>query len=156
MIRLKPIIPRGRNRLDPGRQRAAIFKGLEDAALEATKDFEKTSATWSHQPSYSMKRRADGYEIGTGDDIWNMLNKGTRPHVIIAHGRRLRFRSGYTAKTRPGYIGSQSGGASGDTVYRKMVHHPGTKARNWSTLIGKRWRALLGGYVQRRIHEAVS
>jgi len=156
MIRLRAIVPKGRSKLDPQAQRKAVFDGLQDAALEAQKDFQKTTSSWSHSVTFEIVARADGYEIGTKDDIWNMLNKGTKAHTIVPKSaKRLRFRGGYKAKTRPAWIGSGPGGASGSVVYRKIVRHPGTKARSWSQLIGKRWRALLGGYVQKRISEAV-
>ena len=155
MIKITPIIPRGKSKLNPADQLRAVWAGLDDARNEALKDFEKTTATWSHGVDFTAKKQADGYLIGTKDDVWTMLDKGTKAHTIVASKRALRFRGGYKAKTRPAWIGSGSGGATGSVVFRKIVHHPGTKARNWSTLIGKRWRALLGTYVQKRISEAM-
>ena len=155
MIKITPIIPRGKSKLNSADQLRAVWGGLDDAKDEALKDFEKTDATWEHQAGFEAKKQADGYLIGTKDKIWNMLDKGTKAHTIVASKRALRFRGGYKAKTRPAWIDSGAGGATGSVVFRKIVHHPGTKARNWSTLIGKRWRALLGTYVQKRISEAM-
>ena len=155
MIKITPIIPRGKSKLNSADQLRAVWAGLDDAKDEALKDFEKTTATWSHGVDFAAKKQADGYLLGTDNQIWKWGDKGTKAHTIVASKRALRFRGGYKAKTRPAWIGSGAGGATGSVVFRKIVHHPGTKARNWSTLIGKRWRSLLGTYVQKRISEAM-
>lgn len=154
MLKLKAIIPK-LNIFNPARMTKAVRAGLDDAAKEAKADFESTTATWSHQPTFVMDQGTFSVKITTDDDVWNMLEQGTRPHIIVAHGRALRFSSGYRAKTRPGFIGSTSGGTSGATVFRRVVHHPGTKARGWSALIAKKWRGQLASHVQRRIGEAL-
>ena len=154
MIKLKPIIPKLRL-FDPAKHRTAIDAGMREAADEALEDFRRTTSTWSRSVSFEAKKQADGYLIGTDDDVWGMLDKGTKPHSIVAKKRALRFPGGYRAKTRPGFIGSSSGGPSGGMVFRKRVFHPGTKARSWSTLIGKKWRARLGPIVQKKISEAM-
>lgn len=155
MIKLVPILPKRRNQFDARRQQQAIDAGLKDAADGALKDFESTTATWSHQPAFTAKTQANGVLIGTKDDIWQMLEHGTRPHTIVASKIALRFPGTYAAKTRPGFIGSQSGGASGGPVFRKVVHHPGTVARGWSKIIAKKWRSRVAQMVQKRINEAM-
>lgn len=130
--------------------------GMQDAAEAAKADIEATFATWTHQPSVTVKERSDGYSITVEDEVWNMLDVGTRAHRIVARkAKRLRFVGGYRAKTRPGFIGSQSGGASGGVVFRQSVMHPGTKARSWSKLIGTKYRAKLQTFISKRIREAV-
>jgi hypothetical protein len=129
---------------------------MEDAAEAAKKDIEATFETWSHKPTVDVKERSDGYSLTVNDDVWNMLDKGTRAHRIVARrAKRLRFFGGYRAKTRPGFIGSQAGGASGGVVFRQSVNHPGTKARSWSKLIGTKYRAQLQTFISKRIKEAV-
>ena len=154
MIRIKPIIPKLRL-FDASKHRAAIEAGMKEVADEAVKDFEKTTSSWSHSVSFEAKKQADGYLIGTNDEVWGMLDAGTKPHAIVASKIALRFPGGYRAKTRPGFVGSTSGGASGGMVFRKRVMHPGTKARSWSALIGKKWRAKMGSIVQKHISEAM-
>lgn len=155
MIKISPIIPKRRT-LDPRRQQQAIDAGLKDAADEALADFQSTTKTWDHQPEFVAKQQKDGYLIGTKDEIWTMLEHGTRPHDIVATKIALRFPGGpYRAKTRPGFIGSQAGGSSGGPVFRRKVHHPGTAPRGWSKLIGKKWRSRLGQMVQKRISEVM-
>jgi len=130
--------------------------GMKDAADAAQQDLESTAKTWKHPITITIKERSDGYSLSVDDDVWNMLDKGTRAHRIIARrAKRLRFAGGYRAKTRPGFIGSTSGGASGGVVFRQVVNHPGTTARGWSKLIGAKYRSRLQSFIQKRIREAM-
>jgi hypothetical protein len=130
--------------------------GMKDAAEDAEKDIRKTTATWKHDVAIEVKERSDGYSITVNDDVWNMLDKGTRAHRIIARkAKRLRFAGGFTPKTRPGFIGSQSGGSSGGPQFAQGVNHPGTTARGWSKLIGAKYRSQLQKYIQKRIRGAM-
>jgi len=156
MIKIIPKIPK-RNRLDPRKMQAAIDRGLDDGAAGALIDFESTSSTWDHQPTYTVKAQKDGRLVGTKDEVWLMLNAGTRAHDIYPrNAKMLRFQGGYSAKTRPGFIGSQSGGASGAIIFRRFVHHPGTKPRGWSTIIAKKWRSRVAQLIQRQISKELS
>jgi len=129
--------------------------GLKDAAEAAVEDFEKTSATWNHSPDFVMKEIADGYKVGTKDDIWNMLDHGTRAHMIIARrAKRLRFGVGGSPKTRPGFVGSTGGRQGSEVKYAQSVQHPGTTARAWSKLIAEKYRVQMGRYIQERMKEA--
>ena len=155
MIKITPIIPKSR-RLNADRMRKAIDLGLSDAKDGALEDFEATAKTWSHQPDFTAKQQKDGWIIGTKDKVWNILEKGSPAHDIVATKIALRFPGGpYRAKTRPGFIGSQSGGSSGPFVFRGKVHHPGTAPRGWSTLIAKKWRSRLAVLVQKRIGDTL-
>lgn len=130
--------------------------GMRDAADDAVKDIEKTTATWQHDVGIEVKERSDGYSITVTDDIWTMLDKGTRAHRIVARrAKRLRFSGGFRAKTRPGFIGSIAGSSGGDQVFRQSVQHPGTTARGWSKLIGAKYRSQLQKYISKRIREAM-
>lgn len=154
MIKLVALKP-NKSKLDFTRFSTAARLGLKDAADAALKDFQATTATWQHQPTFTMKEQKDGILLGTDDEIWQMLDHGTRAHLIVARrAKRLRFASGFKPKTRPGFIGSQSGGSSGGPVFAQSVQHPGTTARGWSKLIAKKYRALLSRYVQARIRAA--
>jgi hypothetical protein len=133
----------------------AVDQGLRDAAEAAQKDYESTTKTWTHQPTFVIQKIAIGYKVATDNDIWQMLDVGTKPHDIVASKIALRFPGGFRAKTQPGVLGSTSGGASGGAVFRRKVHHPGTKARGWSKLIAKEWRGRVAGMVQKRISEAL-
>lgn len=155
MIKLTAIRPKAKAIQFTGFADAAKL-GMRDAAEAAAKDIEATTSSWSHKVSIDVKERKDGYSIEVRDDVWQMLDKGTRAHRIVARkAKRLRFAGGYRAKTRPGFIGSQSGGASGGPVFRQSVWHPGTTARGWSKLIGAKYRAQLKTFIQKRIREAM-
>jgi hypothetical protein len=157
VIKLKPIIPK-RRVLDPRAQQRAIDQGMDDAAAGALADFQSTTASWDTQVTFQVKKQADGTRtISTDNTIWLFGDEGTKPHDIVAKKIALRFPGGgFTPKTRPGFIGSSGGGSGGGTpVFRGRVHHPGTKPRGWSKLIGKKWRSRLGPIVQKRINEAM-
>ena len=155
MIKITPIIPKSR-RLNADKMRKAVDFGLSDAKDGALEDFAKTTSSWDHQPEFTAKQQKDGWIVGTQDDVWNMLNKGTPAHDIVATKIALRFPGGpYRAKTRPGFIGSQAGGSSGPFVFRGKVHHPGTAPRGWSTIIAKKWRSRLAVLVQKRIGDTL-
>ena len=155
MIKLVAIKPSAKA-INFTRFATAAKLGMKDAADAAKVDIESTFKTWKHQPVVTVKERSDGYSITVDDDVWNMLDKGTRAHRIVARkAKRLRFFGGYRAKTRPGFIGSQAGGSSGGVVFRQSVMHPGTKARSWSKLIGSKYRAKLKTFISKRIREAM-
>ena len=154
MIKLAPIKPNAKA-INFTRFADAAKLGLKDAAEDAVKDMQKTTATWRTQPDFTIVEQRDGYLVGTDNAVWSMLDKGTRAHRIIARrAKRLRFASGFSAKTRPGFIGSQSGGSSGGPVFAQSVQHPGTTARAWSKLIAAKYRTQMQRYISARIREA--
>jgi len=156
-ISLEPIASK-RRLLDP-----AIFKAeIERATLEVKNgiqdDFKKTTATWRHRVVWYTTRRGTDWFIGTKDEIYGYVDLGTRAHVIRPKrpGGSLRFfRTGFKAKSRVGYIASYAGQqATKDLTYTKEVHHPGTKARNFTVKIGEKWRSKWVGALRRAIHTA--
>lgn len=155
MITLRPIKPSAKA-INFTRFSAAAKLGLRDAAEAALEDFEKTAATWRTQPDFVIKEQPSGFMVGTTNDIWNMLDVGTRAHRIIARrAKRLRFSSGFSAKTRPGFVGSQAGGSSGGPVFAQGVNHPGTTARAWSKLISAKYKVQMARFISVRIKEAM-
>ncbi len=138
-FKLKPIKPKGKM-FDLSRIERAIKTAMQKTAQEAVEDYEQCVATWKHKPSFEITATKDGAVVGTDDEIFEYVDEGTRPHTIqVKNGRVLRFRTGYQAKTRPGTIGSSSGGESGGVVYTpKPIQHPGTKARNFTKLVQRK------------------
>ena len=107
------------------------------------KEYEKTTRTWRNKPKFEVIPDVgkDKVEVlvGTDDKVFGYVDLGTRPHIIVPkRAGLLRFQSGYKAKTAPGVIGSSAGGKFGSVVYSRIVHHPGTVARNFSKIIQKR------------------
>ena len=122
-----------------------IKAALKDEGRDVVKEYEKTVATWKKKPKFESIVDVSGGEAavltGTDSEIYGYVDEGTRPHIIRpVRASRLRFKSGYKAKTQPRKIGSQAGGAFGDTVYAMQVRHPGSKAREFSPTIQRRRR----------------
>jgi hypothetical protein len=135
MIRLKPIIPKtmaAKFRQAPD----AVQKGMREAAEAVKADFEKTTSGWKHQPEFSIDGDGMNFTISTDDEIYGYVDKGTRPHIIVAKNARvLRFETG------------------GDIVFTPRVNHPGTKARLFTEQIAKSWRRGTAPYVRQALEE---
>ena len=145
------------NVIKPARMNEAAFRREILAALKSAdkgieKDFRDTTATWKHNVSfvhgYALTQNQGKAYTLTDDEIYRYVNDGTKPHPIYPkRAKALSFRWGgkgsYRPKTAPGRFGSRPGGPSGPQVAFKKVQHPGTKARKFDNLIGKRWLTLL-------------
>ena len=121
-----------------------LTKSLQDGNREMGREAQKQLAlitrTWKHKPVFEMLDEVRGDTatvlVGTNDRIFNMLDQGTRKHPITPRNAKvLRFQWGgvgsYSAKTRPGWIGSQGSRQTGGIVFRMSVNHPGTAPREW-------------------------
>ncbi|MCP4083167.1 MAG: hypothetical protein GY743_23340 [Planctomycetaceae bacterium] len=134
-----------------------IRKDLDKVAKAHQKSLERVVADWSAstKPTFKAKTVVTAQRIGVNitvkeanrdKPVWMWLDKtGTKPHKIPKRpktGRsRLRFRTGYQAKTRPSparYGGS--GRATGPVVYARQVNHPGFPPRKFSEQINKDMR----------------
>lgn len=137
MIGIKPIIPK--RAPFTARIAAQVADSAMRAAAESSrKDFEATVKDWKQKPVFVVKKTAEGiYSVTTDDPIWLYGDEGTKPHDIVAHKIALRFMG------------------AGGMMFRKRVHHPGTKAHHWSQQIAKKWQNRLATFVQQRINEAM-
>jgi len=151
-IVVKPIMPK-RSLASLGQkvvnQQAAR---LQQDGENIRRDFEKTTATWNHKPRFEVNLLRTASQmtvyVYTDDEIYQYVDKGTRPHVIRPRrAKALRFQWGgpgsYKAKTSVGVISSRAGGSSGPEVLFKHVTHPGTAARNFTEVIQKKWAPKL-------------
>ena len=116
-----------------------------------TKDFERTTTNWQgEKPKFTpvvIKGKVETGEMTLqvrvtgpkkGRDKWKWLNEGTSPHVIKPKGNYpLRFKSGYTAGSKPNQTFTIRGSSFGPEIRANEVHHPGFPARGWSDLIIK-------------------
>lgn len=139
--------------------RMTIYNKARAVGNAIKKDFEATTKTWNHKPSFtvdvSTKGQGPAVLVGTSDEIYTYVNEGTKPHAIFPRKAKvLRFQGGYKAKTSPGNIGSSAGGASGPTLFRPFVQHPGTKARKFDEVIAKKWQPLFKKEMQAAMAEA--
>lgn len=130
----------------------AVTNGLDAAAAGALVDFKTTTQTWDHQPDFTIDKKPDSRIVGTDDEIYGYVSGGTRPHIIVAHGKALAFPGGgFRPKTRPRYIGSNKGSKGGAVILRPKVNHPGTKAREFDQAIAEKWQKELPNTMQRAI-----
>lgn len=143
--------------IDPAGLESSLEDGLSNVLFDMLNDFESTTSSWNTQPDFRIvdpHEEADGLvgAVGTDDEIYGYVTRGTRPHPIEPKvAKFLRFQGGFTAKTQPGLMGSSSGGPTGDFVYAQHVDHPGTQARGYEDMISEKYGPILADEVQRRI-----
>jgi len=134
----------------------AYKRAADIAAHLLVLDLEQTHATWRTPVRWIVKIRAHEVEVRTKSQVWAYVDQGTRPHIIRPRRRRrLVFRAGYRAKTRPGSIVSGAGGPFGPIVVARQVLHPGTKARGFTQRLRAKWNKKWPHMLQRAIAEAL-
>lgn len=153
---LKPIIPK-KAVTNANKQMNALLTAINEETAQIEKDFQKTTRTWKTRVVFRIiKARRVGNALegasGTENVIYGYVTRGTRPHIIRPRrARSLRFKSGYSAKTRGGLVGSATGGAFGATVYAQIVHHPGNEGREFEeTIAGFHQKSF-----ERRVQESI-
>lgn len=151
-FRITAITPKG---IDADAYTKAVEREYDLLANEIKSDLEAITRTWVHKVKFNIRktRRAGmlGITVTTSDKIFGYVNFGTDPHVIKPKKSSvLRFQSGYKAKTRPGWIGSQEGGPFGDTVFAKEVQHPGSEARKFDVAIAQRRQKTMQSRMNQR------
>jgi hypothetical protein len=121
--------------------RLQLLNDLRSAGNTIKKeDYGAITKTWKHKPHIEIVISLTGpgpvLLIGTDDEIFGYVSKGTPAHVILPRRKKaLKFKSSYSAKSSPGVIGSKSGGAGGSDVFSAGVIHPGIKAREFEQAI---------------------
>jgi len=144
MIAVRAIMPKTKFK-------SSIFRDEVRAAAEQIRrdvllDYIKTVETWKHRPKFESEVRLGGGEVQTSvtttDEIFGYVEKGTRKHIIRPRkrGKQLFFKTGGKPKTQVGVIQSTSGSPGKNPVFAKEVRHPGTKARNFTRVIAKKWQ----------------
>lgn len=135
-------------KLKVDKTRLRILNELRNQGNLVKKDLERPIKTWNDPPKIEVLIDLDKKDatvlIGpTGTDlqvnkfVWG--DKGTRPHVIKAkNAPLLKFKTQFTPKTTPGTLASRAGSSSPPWASKKVVNHPGTKARGWSELALRR------------------
>lgn len=128
-------------------------------------------ADWEHQPTFKATKHVtatmvsvDVKPTGENADIWRYVTKGTPPHTIKPKvAKALRFEWGGPGSYKPrtttagGYHGPGQV-VGGKPVSFKVVHHPGTKARNFEKHIARwyapKFRQIMRAAVQRGMRKA--
>jgi hypothetical protein len=138
----------------PQQMERAIQNTLTGVAKDIKVDFGVVTQTWQHRPDFKITS-PDQYtrEIATDDEVFGMLNVGTRAHEIRPKKARgiLRFITPFQSKTLPNQIMSRAGSKGQNKVVARVVHHPGTAARNWNKVIAQKWQAQVGAIFQRAL-----
>lgn len=135
----------------------SIDVGMRSVAEAIAADFDATTNTWRNQPTFTVTRNGYAtFRIATTDRIWGMLNAGTRPHIIRPRrAKMLAFRWGgkgsYKGKTKVRWLGSKSAQYPQTWVYRRIVRHPGTEARDWIGAVADKYDTIAYKVVQRAI-----
>lgn len=149
----KVILPKG-SVFKPRQMERAIQNTLTNVAKNIKVDFGVTTQTWQHKPKFEVTTPAT-YErrIATDDEVYAMLDAGTRPHIIRPKKRRiLRFFTPFQSKTLPERVMSRPGTRGTDEVFSKVVRHPGTKPRHWIKVIQKKWQGQAPATFQRALN----
>lgn len=157
MLRVEVIIPK-QLVFDPKRMLKTVDNALDQAAAGCKADFNTTTSTWNHRPTFLVRKGAGERTIYTSDVIYNYVSEGTRPHIIRPRqAKRLHFfRTGFRPKSRYRYIGSNQGAvANQDETFTQLVHHPGTAAREFEKVIAEKWEKELPIELQRAIDAEV-
>ena len=144
--------------------RLAFLNALRQAGRDIIEDFEKTTATWKNKPVFEMQISLSGglqVEVYTESEIYKFVDKGTKPHDIWpgfytgkSDKKVLAFSSKSTPKTIPGVIDSGPGSRGKVDTFRPYVKHPGTKARQFSTMLARKWRKKLPKDAQKAMDKA--
>jgi hypothetical protein len=123
---------------------------------EAVPLFGKTTATWTHKPTFEAVPTERGWAVkATPEYPYAWVNRGTKPHIIQARrATLLRFTGPYHAKTKVNVIWSYKGGRGKVWVSKRRVKHPGIQARNFTDIIMRRVQARAAGYVRDKLNEA--
>ena len=156
MTKAQVILPK-RKVFDAKKMQGVITSTLNAQAKAIKVDFDVTTQTWQHRSDFRISTPSTyEREISTDDDIYAMLEVGTKPHVIRPKKPRgiLRFTVPFRSKTIPNEIRSRKGSKGNTPVIARVVHHPGTKPRLWSKVIAKKWNAQIGATFQRAIDAA--
>lgn len=157
MAKAAVILPK-KKPFDTAKMRGVITSTLNAQAKAIKVDFDVTTQTWDHRPDFTISSPSEyTREISTNDPIYAMLEVGTKPHIIRPKSARgiLRFTTPFRAKTAPREIASYAGSKGSNQVVARVVHHPGTKARNWTKVIKAKWDAQIGPIFQRAIDSAM-
>lgn len=140
-------------RMKQDAMRLELLNVLSTVARGMEKDFKATVATWDHKPKFEVLKSLKGpgpeVLVATDDEVYRYVDEGTgkwgprkQAYPIPKRGPGwLKFQAGYSAKTVPGVLGSQPGGAYGDSIIMfGEVMHPGIKPRHFDKIIQKKWQ----------------
>lgn len=134
---------------DAKKMRGVITSTLNAQAKAIKVDFDVTTQTWNHRPSFKIASPSEFVrEISTDSDIYRYVSKGTKVRYAV-------MTNPFVAKTVPLSIRSRKG-RGGVLFVSKKRRMPGIKARQFEIVIAKKWQAQIGVTFQRAIDSATS
>lgn len=143
---------------DPVKLGRAITNGLNATALGVKADFGVTTQTWQHKPTFAITSPTPySREVSTDDTIFAYVNEGTKAHDIRPKNPRgmLRFRTPFRSKTLPRSIASGPGSKGTTQAIARVVHHPGSAAREFDKTIARKWDKQFVTVMQRAVDSEV-
>ena len=144
----------GNQLLDLNALKSAINDGLDNAVEAAIADKELHQQTWSSKSKSGHKVTRGNWFRGVEIDgkIFRYVDRGRKGRVIVAKkAKYLKFKSGYTRKTKRGAIPSGQGGSFGKDVFRKQVKQDPVQGSNFSQTIKTKYDKELSKIVQAAI-----
>lgn len=154
MVEIKPIkanIPNWADQLNK-----AVQQAVQEEAKNIKREFEATTRTWRHKPTFIIDHNATEPNVYTFDKIYAYVSGGTRPRTIKPRkAKLLRFNSVFRAKSVPNKLTARAGFSGPPVAFRKEVKHPGIKARHFDKLIQGRSQGRFIRLIERRIRERV-
>lgn len=154
VVRIKPI----KSKYKAPQVLKAVQEARRKEARNVQREYESTTRTWKTDVNFEMREVGETTAVGTTSEIYKYVDGGTRPHIIRPKGNYpLRFNtSGFVAKTVPNRLNPRAGrAAQPPTAHALQVHHPGTKAREFTRLIRKRSQERFARNVDKAVREAV-
>jgi len=135
------------------------------------RDFWKTTEHWEHEVNFELTISLTGpgpfVIVETDDEIYTWVVRGTgergggSAYEIWAGAytgksdkKVLAFSSGFVAKTKPGFIGSNPGFVGKRDTFTPMVNHPGTEPRHFTKAIKDKWKSRFKRDMEAAMREA--
>jgi hypothetical protein len=128
--------------------RRDLIEGMAASGEIVKADFKLTY--WNWKDENQPKWKEVGPRSVSGDLVWKYTTTST-PFIWVDLGtegpypipknpdpmRRLKFQTGFVAKTKPGKLMSGMGGSFGPWVSPVQVEHPGIEEREFSVTVKK-------------------
>lgn len=162
----------GKAAQDIGKIYANVRQGCMTALMNASDDVQSTGRDavreWKNKPEFgeTVYNGFDAIEFlikPTGNrkavKIFQYVDLGTKRHLIFPKlpGGRLRFRTGYSARTQPvAKYNVGTGQSFGSWVTKASVNHPGSKPRLFLQTFAEKMIPTLQQRVQAEITKSVT
>ena len=145
---------------------SAVSKAIQHTMVSKTgpelrREFDKTTSTWNDKPVFKTEQYSGTavmwLKVFTYSEKYRLVNAGAKPHDLRPRKAKfLRFQTGFKAKTRSHFIGSNAGGKSGNYISTPAVHHPGFEAREFDQTIADEYADTFREDIQDAISQGIA